>query len=40
MNNAIDIRAWGIDSKTAGELYARHRKILVNAAREALGAED
>jgi DNA-directed RNA polymerase specialized sigma24 family protein len=40
MNNAIDIRSWGLDSKTAGELYARHRKMLVNATREALGAED
>ena len=40
MNNAIDIRSWGLDSKTAGELFARHRKMLVNAASEALGAED
>lgn len=40
MNNAIDIRSWGMDSKTAGELYARHRKLLVHAAKEALGSED
>lgn len=40
MNNAIDIRSWGLDSKTAGELFTRHHKLLVSAASEVLGAED
>ena len=40
MNAPIDIRPYGLDSKTVQELCKRHHATLVRAAREIFGEED